>query len=120
MENSINVVLCLNQQDFNTYLDMLGLLAHTEEPYLLPGAYATGHLYTDTPQGPVYLICFNTYASLTPIEAACILVHEAVHVWQAHCEFIGEDNPGVEVEAYAIQAISKQLMLSYDAQINCN
>jgi len=48
-----------------------------------------------------------------PIETACLLVHEAVHVWQEYCEDIGEDSPGAEQEAYAIQAISQRLMTEY-------
>lgn len=45
-----------------------------------------------------------------------LLVHEAVHVWQAHCRDIGEDEPGDESEAYAVQSIAYQLMSEYIAR----
>lgn len=42
-----------------------------------------------------------------------LLVHEAVHVWQSVCEDMGEDAPGREVEAYAIQNITMNLLAAY-------
>lgn len=47
------------------------------------------------------------------VAVASIIVHEAVHIWQYTCEMIGEDKPGVEQEAYAIQYISQELFLQY-------
>lgn len=40
----------------------------------------------------------------------CTIIHEAVHVWQAHCEVIGERHPGVEQEAYTIERIACVIM----------
>ena len=42
-----------------------------------------------------------------------MLVHEAVHVWQAYCREIGERNPGDEQEAYAVQSIAQELMAEF-------
>lgn len=42
-----------------------------------------------------------------------LLVHEAVHVFQQLCEDIGERRPSSEMEAYAIQHISMNLVADY-------
>lgn len=48
------------------------------------------------------------------VAAICALIgHEAVHVWQFIREDIGEDNPGREIEAYAIQYITLALCGAY-------
>jgi hypothetical protein len=48
-----------------------------------------------------------------PFCVAECLLHEAVHVWQALREEIGEEKPSHEFEAYAIQGISSELMRAY-------
>jgi hypothetical protein len=40
-----------------------------------------------------------------------------VHIWQRYKEYIGEDSPGIEIEAYAIENISKTLMEEYASRI---
>ena len=47
-----------------------------------------------------------------------LLLHEAVHIWQAHTRAIGSLNDhGDEEEAYAIQAIAQELMYSFREQV---
>jgi hypothetical protein len=51
------------------------------------------------------------------VEIAGILVHEAVHIWQEYCDFYGEDKPGREQEAYAIQFIAHELMTEFARKV---
>lgn len=51
-----------------------------------------------------------------PIEVACTLVHEAVHVFQRLCDSIGESSPSREFEAYSIERITEQLMREFVKQ----
>lgn len=48
------------------------------------------------------------------LEMVGLIVHEATHVWQHIKEHIGEVKPGDEMEAYAMQAISQELLHAFD------
>lgn len=74
---------------------------------------ATSHFFSHEDHGLVAIVCLDGWQDLHPIEVAGLLVHEAVHVWQEHCDSIGERSPGSEQEAYAIQAISQELMAEF-------
>lgn len=83
-------------------------------PYLsTPRAEATTHLLCNDSGESVAIVALGDTSKRTSIEIAGLLVHEAVHVWQEHCENIGERNPGREQEAYAIQGIAQELMAEY-------
>jgi hypothetical protein len=73
-------------------------------------ANATTHHLNNKDENLCAVICLSNYAGCDPVEVAGILVHEAVHVWQEYCDFYGEDKPGREQEAYAVQWISQTLM----------
>ena len=76
------------------------------------------HILENNKGEEVCIVALKPSTTLDPIEIACILVHEAVHVWQVHCKSIGETSPGEEQEAYAIQNISARLMREYVRRIN--
>lgn len=46
-----------------------------------------------------------------------ICVHESAHVWQFVCDEIGENAPGKELEAYALQSITVDLI---NAIVRCH
>ena len=53
------------------------------------------------------------------IEIAGLLIHEAVHVWQAYArDVINEREPSSEQEAYAIQGISQELLAEYARRLS--
>lgn len=63
------------------------------------------------------IVCLHPDSKLAdPIEVACTLVHEAVHVFQRLCQSIGESDPSMEFEAYSIERISERLMREFVRQ----
>lgn len=54
----------------------------------------------------------------TPIQIACLLVHEAVHIVDHYFEEISERRPASEQRAYATQIVSQTLMEEYVRQID--
>jgi hypothetical protein len=50
---------------------------------------------------------------LPPIDAAAVMVHEAVHVWQRTRARLGPGDLGSEMEAYAVQNIAAEVMRAY-------
>jgi hypothetical protein len=43
-----------------------------------------------------------------------LIVHEAMHIWRAIRESIGEHSPSQEFEAYSIQMITQNLIAAYE------
>ena len=81
-------------------------------PWLNEGADATTHTFSNLGERAC-VVSIGRWRGCDPVEIAGLLVHEAVHVWQEYAEAIGERHPGVEQEAYAIQAISQELMAEF-------
>ena len=82
--------------------------------WVTPGtASATTHSLFNDKNQVVCVVCVQDWHGRDPIEVAGLLVHEAVHVWQEYAARIGETAPGIEQEAYAIQAISQELMAEF-------
>ena len=77
-----------------------------------PQADASAH-HIWSKDGMAVVVCLNNIKDKNPIVIAGLLIHEAVHAWQAWCEFYGEHRPGDEQEAYAIQGISQELMAEF-------
>lgn len=94
-------------------LDYLKVPAHQRGPWVANGADATTHVLENQEHGLAAVVCLGDVGQRSPVDVAALLVHEAVHVWQAFCEHIGEKSPSNEFEAYSIQALSCELMAAY-------
>jgi hypothetical protein len=106
--------LCLSQKDYEKAFRYLGVDIFA--PWINQNAQATTHLFSSKDGELAAVVCLGNYSSLTAVQTAALLVHEAVHVWQAYCDFYGEKQPGAEQEAYAIQSISQSLMTAFIEQ----
>lgn len=109
----VQYALCLNKADYEK--EMKRLKVETPSHFLIDGKPATTHFFypKDDPVTCVAIVCLGEMGDRDPITVATLLVHEAVHIWQEECEFMGEDKPGKEIESYAIQRISTNLMRAY-------
>lgn len=82
-------------------------------PWLRDNAYATVNVFTSDDGDLAIIVSIPLKPKDEDFVVVSTLTHEAVHVFQAWCEHIGEDNPGKEVEAYAVQNIFAHLMGEY-------
>ena len=113
MENSYYMALCTTEKAFEKELKRLEVPRSDWPRFVSVNANATCHFFEKDDAKRVAIVCVGDATGKTPIELAGLLVHEAVHIWQEHCEFIGEHKPSIEMEAYAIQRISMDLMWAY-------
>ena len=73
-------------------------------------------------QLPVLLVTAHERVDARPpVEIAALLVHEAVHLWQGILAAMDQRGyAGNEIEAYAIQKLSMDLMAAYrDTRVTC-
>lgn len=104
--------LCLDEKSFQRNLKALKV-AHPWPAWVSPAANATTHHMTRDDGEWLTMVCLRENEKATPIDVACLLVHEAVHVFQFFCDTIGEEAPSAELQAYGIQHIAQRLMEAY-------
>ena len=102
--------LCLSEAEFDAALDHLRIPKRDRPPFVKSDA--TTHFF-QSEHGCAAVVCLQSGPQWEGVQVASLLVHEAVHVWKAHLEDIGEDEPGEEQEAYGVQTIAQTLMYEY-------
>jgi hypothetical protein len=103
--------LCLSEAEYRAAMKHCRL--DMTDPWIrTPQADATVH-HAHSDHGQVAIVCMRDTRDRKPVEIAGLLVHEAVHIWQEWCAYYGEDRPGREQEAYAIQGIAQELMAEF-------
>ena len=108
--NPLMVGLCLSEKKFKKEMKRLGM--KTSPRFLNHGSNATTHFFVKDGE-ECAIVALGSTKGYTDIEVDTLLVHEAVHVWQAIKDNIGEHKPSMEFEAYSIQQISMNLMVAY-------
>lgn len=110
------LTLCLSEDEYLHAAKHLKLTARS--PWIKsPQADATAH-HIANGNNLACIVCLQVDTGRNAIEIAGLLVHEAVHVWQEWCDFYGEEFPSREQEAYAVQAISQELLAEYARRIS--
>ena len=111
-----HLALCLSADEFHAA--MAHINADDQSARWVRGGSATTHCVSDDSGKLTCIVCISDFDGRDPIEVAGLLVHEAVHVWQRYAASIGEDRPGDEQEAYAVQAISQELMAEFSRRMS--
>lgn len=107
--------LCRTEKEFHRELKRLKLPRSYWPDFMLSThADATVHFFNQTDDtGKCAIVCVGPIKGKTMAQVFAMLTHEAVHIWQAIIEDIGEKYPSAEFEAYSIQTISQRLMEAY-------
>ena len=117
VRGNVYYALCVTEAQFLAELKRLNVPRQQHGYWVNPRAYATTH-YLEDGDDQICLVCIAPPQTDTPsIEVVGLLVHEAVHVWQAMRDSMGETNPSAEFEAYGIQMLSARLIQSYVDQV---
>lgn len=108
------LALARSKKEFVKAIRQLKVPQHTAGKWIANShADATTHSFTNQDGNQCCVVCIRAEAERSPLEICGLLVHEAVHVFQQHCDWIGERQPSVEFEAYAIQCIAQRLIEAY-------
>lgn len=106
--------LCTDEKDYRRELKRMAIPKEKWPPFVLGASSdATCHFFEKGDGKLCAIVCIKVGEGRSGVEIAGLLVHEAIHIWQAHRENIGETSPSSEFEAYAVQCISQELMQAY-------
>lgn len=110
--------LCLDEGAFKKELKRLGVPRRLRPSFTSNNhCDATVNFFEETGKtGRCCIVCLKPAKGRAREVVYGVLVHEAVHIWQACREHIGETVTASEQEAYAIQRIAQSLMHSYKEQ----
>lgn len=114
IENPYHYCLVLDEKSYHKELKRLKV--SNKNPWLNNGADATVHfLYKPETNKHIAIVCIeDTNKEVSDTQKVALLVHEAVHIWQHVEAHLGELDTSREFEAYSIQGIVQELLISYD------
>lgn len=108
--------LCLTEKEFHKELKRLGIPKDQWPEWVSEGYGGTAHMFTSKYDDNACIVCIRLDKDYKIHEVNGLIVHEAVHLWQAIKRELNEKEPSPEFEAYSIQAIAQRLMGSYQDQ----
>ena len=103
--------LCRNEKDFQKELKRLKVPANQWSEWVTEGADGTTHFFEKVGgKGLCCIVCIVSRNKAKRDVVIGLLVHEAVHIWQAIKEEMRETKPSKEFEACSIAHISQELI----------
>ncbi len=101
----VYLTLCLDEVSFNRVCKKLG----AEDLDWHHSNHGTCYSLSDSEGKNCCIVAIRDWKKRSLIEVHGLIVHEAMHVWQYTKKVMGEDAPGREIEAYAMQNITLEL-----------
>jgi hypothetical protein len=107
------LTLCTSEEEYAAVCKHLKI--EPDDYHGSDDANGTTHIFENAKDDMVCAVCVDP---TDDVPAMCgLLVHEAVHVWEAHCRSIGDKNPSEESTAYGVQHIAYQLIDEYMSRV---
>ena len=106
--------LCVDEADYWRVMDELK--CKVRYPYCNTSETANAWVKTlaKADGEEVHLVCLGKDLLSKSVPVICgYLAHEATHIWQFVCDYIGEKEPSREFEAYMIQHITTELISEF-------
>lgn len=75
------------------------------------------HAFSSSDGGLFCVVCIRGMEEHDPLSVVSLIAHEAVHIWQDVREYLSEEHPSIEFEAYSVQIILQQLLHEYRRQM---
>jgi hypothetical protein len=119
VKNPVNYTVVTNDEAFHAVLDDLKIPPSERPDHYVSSEYATATTWRmkNREDGQlVAVVGVVIRADADGITHATALCHETAHIWQWICEYIGEDSPSPEFEAYAMENICRELFEEYVRQ----
>lgn len=116
VQSPCHLALCLTEKQFQQKCKELKVPKSGRPEFMHTWhSHATVHFFENREDCSVAaVVCIRDMDKYSYAEVASLICHEAVHVWQAIRETLGEKNPSSEFEAYSIQNITQTLLYEYD------
>lgn len=109
IRNHYKIGICTSEDDFNFELKRLKVPEEDWVFWLNKNQYAVVHYLHGANGELVMLVCIRKNEK----DYRTILLHEAVHIFDAEMEYIEEARPSKELKAYAIENITQNLIEAY-------
>jgi hypothetical protein len=117
VESPIFYCLVLSEKAYHAECERLGVKRGDWGDWLASDhAHATANHLKDREGKPICIVCLGSREGRMEVQVYGLLIHEAVHIFQRICSYIGERAPSAEFEAYSIQRIAQELIHSYHQQ----
>lgn len=109
-----SIGLCTSAKQFKREMKRLKVPEAECEEWVKEGMEGKVHFFKSVGQrSRCCIVCIWKRKGMLEVGIQGLIIHEAVHVWQAIRGFIGEDTPSTEFEAYSIQSIAQSLLEAY-------